>query len=211
MTPTILDRVSAKLLSSKPFPHLHLANALPMAYYDALEAALPEVDEASYNNADAIPTRNQHEKMLWREFWEAHASTDLATSLFNHFRGHVAQVPARAEVELWISRERYLPGQQASRPHVHKVGPVAYGFLYFPFRSGELNKGGELQFFTGGVNLVEERKTVRNAKPVVTVPYEANRAAFFVNTLSSIHAVRPRSRRDLPRRNILITWYREGA
>jgi hypothetical protein len=198
----------------------------------ALENNTPYRYSAGHILADASPR--------WREFARLHTSdvffSEIAALFGDTIRALHPTLEARAgkRLEEMKSSIRFVepfadvaldcqiaygsPVTRATRCHrVHVDRQVALyaGLLYFR-RTGDDSSGGDLELyrFRGDARAYDDGRHVDDSlvERVKTIPYAANRLAFFIHSPTSLHGVSVRSVTQHPRLHVnFIAEFRENV
>ena len=212
-----------------PFPHVTHHPALPLDFYEELQATFPTADEWGLtpevdfrlHAAQFLPSR-QRLSSAWQAFWHYHLSREFLADLLLFWGDSVTLplVPSLDECTLGI-RNLYngtihFEGQYVAftgappvvtEPHIAHWGSLLVILLYFPTLDNSETDGGDLQLF----RFDKSPKVNRARQPVgevtidTVIPYRANQLVMFPNLSHSLHGVTRRNIDASPRRNIFIS------
>ena len=228
---SVLEGVTPHMIEVDPFPHI--IGRLPEAYYQELEAAWPKPEEIIAKDKDlgdnklfqqnaATALARQDLPGIWRDFFAHHSSGDFLDEVWRIFGGGIGELypPIKAlPKETAIRGTRATPWQldcqfavntpartygSVRGPHVDNPVEVYAGLVYFPHLGDKT--GGEIVLYRplGGMKFAGKAELATPREEVKLLPYEPGNFVFFVNSLLSVHGVRPRTPSSFYRRYVNI-------
>ena len=228
---SVLEGVTPHMIEVMPFPHI--IGRLPDDYYRELEATWPKPEEIIPKDKDqgdnklfqanaATALGRTDLPQIWRDFFAYHSSGDFLAELWRIFGNGIEQLyppvgqlpkqtairgtqpaPWQLDCQFAVNTPARTYGSVRG-PHVDNPVEVYAGLVYFPHEGDKT--GGEIVLYKplGAMKFVGKAELSTPRQESKVLPYEPGNFVFFVNSMLSIHGVRPRVPSSFYRRYVNI-------
>ena len=219
-----------KTVSSDPWPHLIIENALPQAIHDELRDTLPndrlEQQEAKDKHGkltwliyemyqEKFPVSN-----LWKDFILYHSSKEFVDKVLNAFDEWTEKLPLPRDQMKLIDRTlpedkignyytefsfvKHPPVNNLSNrtPHTDNEKEIYVGLLYLKHPLDESTGGDFAIHRPGSLKMSSKREYAKPGPIVKKCQYKSNNFVMFWNGVDTQHSVTPRQNASHPRWSI---------
>jgi hypothetical protein len=203
---TLLN-VTPEMISTDPFPHIVINNALPLSLYKKLEETFPLDYMTSDDDTSFQTKRYPHSQWfdidnVWTEFHRYHSSPEFKNKIINFFKKFIDEkkyIRYAAKLDLIESYTTFavngLSEIRVQNPHLDHAGNFYVGLFYMR-DSEDKSTGGDLELHSTTVDEVifeQYRKPIsQHISLHSTVPYQANTMVWMLTGPRSIHSASSR-------------------